>query len=136
MLPGKEESVSETTTTRDIGRTVIAVDLVKSVFEVAVSTRPGQVRLRRRLTRSALLKFFALGRGATRFPARRDAPESSWNLGHESRLVAGEGSALLELRSELAEVQPGQRSFGTRVAPITGASSRSPASCSSHSRAS
>ena len=59
MLPGKEESVSETTTTRDIGRTVIAVDLEKSVFEVAVSTRPGQVRLRRRLTRSALLGFFA-----------------------------------------------------------------------------
>ena len=51
MLPGKEESVSETT--------IIAVDLAKSVFEVAVSARPGQVRLRRRLSRGALLEFFA-----------------------------------------------------------------------------
>ncbi|QQR73621.1 MAG: transposase [Holophagales bacterium] len=51
--------MSETTTARDIGRTVIAVDLAKSVFEVAVSTRPGQVRLRRRLTRPALLELIA-----------------------------------------------------------------------------
>ena len=51
MLPGKEESVGKDTT--------IAVDLAKSVFEVAVSDRPGRVGERQRLSRSALLPFFA-----------------------------------------------------------------------------
>jgi transposase len=51
MLPGKEESVGKDTT--------IAVDLAKSVFEVAVSVRPGRVRERQRLSRAALLPFFA-----------------------------------------------------------------------------
>lgn len=37
----------------------IGVDLAKSVFEVAVSPVPGQVRTRRRLTRTAFLPFFA-----------------------------------------------------------------------------
>jgi len=40
-------------------RTCIAVDLAKSVFEVAVSPRPGQVSERRRLSRAALPRFFA-----------------------------------------------------------------------------
>jgi transposase len=37
----------------------IGVDLAKSVFEVAVSQVPGQVRARRRLTRAAFRPFFA-----------------------------------------------------------------------------
>lgn len=37
----------------------IGVDLAKSVFEVAVSTVPGQVGERRRLSRAALASFFA-----------------------------------------------------------------------------
>jgi len=39
--------------------TTIAVDLAKSVFEVAVSKQPGQVCLRRRLTRSQMAQFLA-----------------------------------------------------------------------------
>jgi transposase len=39
--------------------TTIAVDLAKSVFEIAVSERPGRVGERRRLNRGALLPFFA-----------------------------------------------------------------------------
>jgi transposase len=57
MLPGKEESVGNDTT--------IAVDLAKSVFEVAVSQRPGRVGERQRLSRSALLPFFARRQPAT-----------------------------------------------------------------------
>ena len=37
-------------------RTCIAVDLAKSVFEIAVSTRPGRVRERLRLSRAQLLQ--------------------------------------------------------------------------------
>ena len=39
--------------------TTIAVDLAKSVFEVAVSTRPGKVQERHRLSRPQFLQFFA-----------------------------------------------------------------------------
>lgn len=42
MLPGKEESSGKDTT--------IAVDLAKSIFEVAVSTRPGVIAERGRLS--------------------------------------------------------------------------------------
>jgi len=38
--------------------TTIAVDLAKSVFEVAVSDRPGRTKERHRLTRSHFLEFF------------------------------------------------------------------------------
>jgi transposase len=40
-------------------RTCIAVDLAKSVFEIAVSTRPGRVAERHRLSRAQLLRFIA-----------------------------------------------------------------------------
>lgn len=40
-------------------RTCIAVDLAKSVFEIAVSPRPGRVSERHRLSRAALPRFFA-----------------------------------------------------------------------------
>lgn len=39
--------------------TTIAVDLAKSVFEIAVSHHPGRVAERHRLSRSACLRFFA-----------------------------------------------------------------------------
>jgi len=39
--------------------TTIAVDVAKSVFEVAVSSRPGQVDKCHRLSRSAFSRFFA-----------------------------------------------------------------------------
>jgi len=39
--------------------TTIAVDLAKSVFEVAVSERPGRVRVRRRLSRGQFARFLA-----------------------------------------------------------------------------
>ena len=39
--------------------TTVAVDLAKSVFEIAVSPRPGRVSERHRLSRGALLPFFA-----------------------------------------------------------------------------
>jgi transposase len=39
--------------------TTIAVDLAKSVFEVAVSEAPGRVSERKRLSRSGLAAFFA-----------------------------------------------------------------------------
>jgi transposase len=39
--------------------TTIAVDLAKSVFEIAVSDRPGRVTERHRLSREAFLPFFA-----------------------------------------------------------------------------
>lgn len=39
--------------------TAIAVDLAKSVFQVAVSHRPGQVDQERRLSRSRVLQYLA-----------------------------------------------------------------------------
>jgi transposase len=47
----KEESVMESTT--------IAVDLAKSVFQIAVSHHPGKVASSQRLSRSGLLRFLA-----------------------------------------------------------------------------
>lgn len=38
--------------------TTVAVDLAKTVFEVAVSHRPGQITTRKRLSRSQFLRFF------------------------------------------------------------------------------
>jgi transposase len=45
--------------------TTIAVDVAKSVFEIAVSDRPGRVSERRRVTRAAFLEFFAKRQPAT-----------------------------------------------------------------------
>ena len=39
--------------------TVVAVDLAKVIFEVAVSEEPGRVNRTRRLPRSEFLNFFA-----------------------------------------------------------------------------
>lgn len=45
--------------------TTIAVDLAKSIFEVAISDRPGQVRERHRLSRLRFLDFFTRQQPAT-----------------------------------------------------------------------
>lgn len=45
--------------------TTIAVDLAKSVFEIAVSRHPGKVAERRRLSRETFLRFFANREPAT-----------------------------------------------------------------------
>src|SRR5215813_12108517 len=50
-MPPKEESEMESTT--------IPVDLAKSVFEIAVSHRPGHIAERYRVSRSRFLEFFA-----------------------------------------------------------------------------
>ena len=39
--------------------TLIAVDLAKNVFEIAVSRKPGKVAERHRLSRARFLTFFA-----------------------------------------------------------------------------
>jgi hypothetical protein len=59
MLPRKEESVADNTMPKSTGHTAVAVDLAKSVFELAVSPRPGRVSERHRLRRGELLRFFA-----------------------------------------------------------------------------
>ena len=45
--------------------TTIAVDIAKSVFEIAVSEQPGRVSERHRLSRASFLKFFAERQPAT-----------------------------------------------------------------------
>jgi transposase len=72
--------------------TTIGVDLAKSVFQVAVSDRPGHVAEERRLSRDRFLEFFAQRPAATivleacgsaHFWARQLQP-----FGHEVRLLA------------------------------------------------
>jgi transposase len=53
----KEESVSKHMT--------IAVDIAKSVFEIAVSEQPGRVRERRRCSRAQMMSFFRKHEAAT-----------------------------------------------------------------------
>ena len=60
--------------------TTIAVDLAKSVFQVAVSHRPGQVDEEYRLTRARVLRFFAERPAAT---VLLEACGSAHNWGRE-----------------------------------------------------
>jgi transposase len=53
----KEESVGE--------HTVVAVDVAKTVFELAVSGEPGRVKVHRRLSRGEVEVFFAQARRST-----------------------------------------------------------------------
>ena len=71
--------------------TTIAVDLAKTVFEVAVSERPGRITQRRRLTRAQFLHFFTQQTPAT---VLLEACGSSHHwarqlrmLGHQPRLL-------------------------------------------------
>ena len=45
--------------------TTIAIDVAKSVFEVAISEQPGQVRERKRLSREQFRQFLAARPAAT-----------------------------------------------------------------------
>ncbi len=54
-----------------MNHTTIAVDLSKSVFEIAVSERAGHIRERHRLGRSRLVPFFA------EYPFQR-RPQPRW----------------------------------------------------------
>src|SRR5262245_35767767 len=53
----KEESVEK--------HSVVAVDVAKSIFELAVSDEPGRVKLHRRLSRGEVEVFFAQSRQST-----------------------------------------------------------------------
>lgn len=71
--------------------TVIAADLAKNVFEVAVSHRPGQVTERHRLSRRKFLPFFAERKPATVI-MESCASSHHWGrklqaLGHSVRLL-------------------------------------------------
>jgi len=71
--------------------TTIAVDIAKSVFEIAVSDRPGHVSERQRLTRARMLAFFrerppavvVLEACGSAHPLGRELGE----MGHEVRLL-------------------------------------------------
>jgi hypothetical protein len=57
LVKEKEESVGE--------HSVVAVDVAKVVFELAVSDEPGRVKLHRRLSRGEVEVFFAQSRQST-----------------------------------------------------------------------
>jgi len=71
--------------------TTIAVDLAKSVFEIAVSRHPGRVAERHRLSRDAFLRFFA-----TRQPATV-LMEACGSAHHWGRQIQGLGHHVLLL---------------------------------------
>lgn len=71
--------------------TVIAADLAKNVFEIAVSHRPGQIAERHRLSRRKFLAFFAERKPATVI-MESCASSHHWGrqlqaLGHSVRLL-------------------------------------------------
>jgi len=73
---GKEGSGMEQTT--------IAIDLAKSVFQVAVSSHHGSVDAERRLSRDRFLTYFAQQPPATidgrRFPVSQSSSPAPWTL--------------------------------------------------------
>ena len=71
--------------------TTIAVDLAKSVFEIAVSSRPGRVCERHRLSRAKFLEFFAAHRPATVLM------EACGSAHHWARQIRGLGHQVLLL---------------------------------------
>jgi hypothetical protein len=64
--------------------TVVAVDVAKAVFELAVPDEPGRVKLHRRLSRGELAVFLAQTPRATAvrflFPPRGRLPTGSGHL--------------------------------------------------------
>ena len=88
--------------------TTIAVDLAKSVFEVAVSRRPGKVEERHRLTRKRFSLFLAQQAPATvvmeacgsaHFWAREVQVR-----GHEVRCARGHNQAAVAVPNQLARI--------------------------------
>ena len=74
--------------------TTIAVDLAKSVFEVAVSKDPGRVCQRRRLTRGQMAAFFA------NRPAAMVLMEACGTAHFWGRLLRGFGHRVLLLPAQ------------------------------------
>lgn len=71
--------------------TTIAVDVAKSVFEIAVSERPGRVSERHRLSRAAFLRFFV------QRPKATVLMESCCSAHHWARQLEGLGHRVLLL---------------------------------------
>lgn len=71
--------------------TTIAVDLSKTVFELAVSFEPGQVAERHRLSRSQLIRFFA------QRPPATVLMEACGSSHHWARQIQGHGHRVLLL---------------------------------------
>jgi transposase len=72
-------------------RSIIAVDLAKNVFEIAVSAHPGKVAERHRVSRAKMLPFFA-ERQAALVVMEACGSAHYWGariqeLGHEVRLL-------------------------------------------------
>ncbi len=84
--------------------TTIAVDLAKSVFQVAVSHRPGHLDDERRLSRDRLLPFFAQRPPAT---IVLEACGSAHLLGPAAPTVRSHGTAAA--RARCATVRPSQQ---------------------------
>jgi transposase len=72
-------------------RTVIAVDLAKNLFEVAVSKRPGEVCLRKRLSRKTFLEFFS------RLPASTVLLEACSSAHYWARALQTQGHEVILL---------------------------------------
>ena len=51
--------MKEPTAASSMRRSTIAIDVAKSVFQVAVSSKPGRVDRQQRLSRGRLLEFIA-----------------------------------------------------------------------------
>ncbi len=71
--------------------TTIAVDLSKTVFELAVSHEPGRVAQRHRLSRSQLIRFFA------QHPPATVLMEACGSSHHWARQIEGHGHRVLLL---------------------------------------
>ncbi len=71
--------------------TTIAVDLAKSVFEIAVSKQPGRVCQRRRLTRSQMISFFS------NQPSAKVLMEACGSAHHWAREIQGLGHEVVLL---------------------------------------
>jgi transposase len=71
--------------------TTIAVDLSKTVFELAVSRKPGRVAERHRLSRSQLIRFFA------QQPPATVLLEACGSSHHRARQIEGHGHRVLLL---------------------------------------
>ena len=94
--------------------TTIAVDLAKTVCQVAVSRRPGQIALERRLARAQLLPFFAQQPPSTVLleacgSAHHRARELQ-QLGHTVRLLRRTTSTAMSAATRRIGRMPGRSS--------------------------
>ena len=95
--------------------TLIAVDLAKSVFEIAVSKRPGKVAERRRLSREKFLAFFVNRPKAT---VLMEACGSAHYWGREIERLGHKAALLLP---KLKQARLGPHSFRSSRSTVPGA---------------